>query len=89
LSNKGFVRVGTGVPKILCPIIGRVSMNIATINASAVPGVCSLKMGMPVTVISNNANDKNSISTIAKLCNTIPYEIAVHIPAHLKRIIID
>lgn len=75
--------------KIACPIIGRVSMNITSIDASALPGVCGLHMGMPVTVISNDPSAPNSIASIAKRCGTITYEIAVKIPAHLKRIVVD
>lgn len=94
LSNKGAVQVivqdhgGGGTKSIVCPIIGRVSMNIATIDASAVPGVCSLKLGMPVIVVSDNRDDPNSISAHARNCGTIDYESVVKIPPHLKRIIV-
>lgn len=80
LSNKGCVQVG--MEKIVCPIIGRVSMNITCIDVSHVSGAA---IGTPVIVISDNSSDKNSILSMAEMCETIPYEIAVHIPAHLKR----
>lgn len=80
LSNKGQVEVNG----ILCPIIGRVSMNITTIDVSAVPAV---KLGDTVTIISDDNASPISISNIATTCQTIPYEILVHIPAHLRRVI--
>lgn len=78
LSNKGQVEVNG----ILCPIIGRVSMNITTIDVSDVPAV---KLGDTVTIISDDNKSPISISNIAKTCQTIPYEILVHLPAHLRR----
>jgi alanine racemase len=80
LSNTGQVEVNG----ILCPIIGRVSMNITTIDVSNVPQV---KLGDIVTIISNDNNSPISVANIAKTCNTIPYEILVHIPAHLRRVL--
>jgi len=84
LSNRGTVLVGEN--RIPCPIIGRVSMNITTIDVTKIQ---SVNEGMEVTVISNNTNDPNSIVSIAKKCDTIPYEIAVKISAHLKRVVVD
>ena len=80
LSNKGQVEVSG----ILCPIIGRVSMNITIIDVSDVPEV---KPGDTVTIISDDTNSPISISNIANTCQTIPYEILVHIPAHLRIVI--
>ncbi len=81
LSNQGMVKIGD----IFCPIIGRVSMNITTIDISNVPDMI---LGDKVIVISNNKNDPNSIINIAKMCDVIPYEILVQIPQHLRRTII-
>ena len=80
LSNKGQVEVNG----ILCPIIGRVSMNITTIDVSGVPAV---KLGDTVTIISDDNASPISVNNLAKTCQTIPYEILVHIPAHLRRVI--
>lgn len=80
LSGKGFVAV-RGIP---CPIIGRVSMNITTIDISAFP---DLALDEPATIINADMGTKNSISEIAELCGTIPYDILVRIPAHLRRIV--
>ena len=81
LSNCGVVKIGN----IFCPIIGKISMNITSIDMSSVP---SAKSGDKVIIISNNADDPNSITNIAELIDTIPYEILVQIPQHLRRRII-
>ena len=87
MSNNGSIQVGPD--NAACPIVGRVSMNITTIDVTDVPSAANLKIGSPVKVISNTASDPNSITAIAKRCGTISYEIAVRIPAHLKRVVID
>jgi len=81
LSNKGFVKVRDR----FCPIIGRVSMNISSIDVSEIP---NLKIGEEVVIISENPKDKNSIEKIAEQSQAIVYEILVHIPQHLKREVI-
>ncbi|HEY4478447.1 MAG TPA: alanine racemase [Candidatus Paceibacterota bacterium] len=82
LSNTGEVKIGN----IFCPIVGRVSMNIATIDISR---IVNAKIGDEVIVISKNRKDKNSIENIAKICETIPYEISVYIAQHLKRNVVE
>ena len=78
LSNKGFVKI----KEKFCPIVGRVSMNITSIDISEIENI---KIGDEVVIISSNAVDKNSAENNAKICETIPYEILVDIPQHLKR----
>ena len=84
LSNCGFVQVGQN--DIVCPIIGNVSMNMTTIDVSHVGHI---KQEMEVTIFSNNLNDRNSIVELAKYGKLLPYELAVHIPAVLKRTVVD
>lgn len=81
LSNKGSYKVG----RVFCPLAGRVSMNMTSIDVSAVAGI---KIEDEVTVISGKKTDQNSVENIAKLCDCIPYEVLVHIPSHLRRRII-
>ena len=71
--------------RIICPIVGRVSMNITTIEIPSQTKDKVIEIGSTVIAISNNPSDSNSIASIAKLSGTITYEIAVHIPEHLKR----
>jgi alanine racemase len=82
LSNRGFFKIGNH----FCPIIGKVSMNITSTNATSVPAA---KEGDEIIIISSNQSDKNSVINIAKIAGTIPYEILVHIPQHLKRIVVN
>ena len=81
LSNRGFFKVGN----IFCPIVGRVSMNISTIDVSAIPNI---RMDDPVIVVSSDSADKNSVENIARACGAIPYEILVHIPQGLRRSVV-
>lgn len=81
LSNLGSVKV----KGVLCPIVGRISMNIASIDVSAAG---DLALEETVQVISADKKSLNSVENMARLCNTIPYEILVHIPAHLKRTVV-
>ena len=83
-KSRGFIHVGP--ERIVCPIIGRISMNIATIDVSALPGAA---IGMEAVVVSRNPSDPNSIGSIARACATIPYDIAAKIPAHLKRVVVE
>ncbi len=81
LSNKGAMTIGESV----CPIVGRVSMNITTIDVSAVPDV---QVGQEVTVISNQSNNPNSILHWADICDTIAHEQLVYLDSSTKRIIV-
>jgi alanine racemase len=82
LSNRGSFKIGS----VFCPIVGRVSMNITSIDVSLVPGA---KLGDEVTIISNTKSDENSVSNLAQKAETIPWEILVHIPQHLKRVVVS
>ncbi len=84
LSNNGMIEVGD--ERISCPIIGRVSMNITCIDIS---GKDNINIGSTAIVISNIPTRDNSIQSICSKISTIPYEIVVKIPAHLKRKIIE
>ena len=81
LSNTGFVKI----KNIFCPIVGRVSMNMCSVDVSEVK---NLKYGDEVVVISKNSEDKNSVENISKFCETIAYEILVHIPQSLRRVVL-
>jgi len=81
---RAYLKIGSN--GTICPIVGRVSMNIISIDVS---GVQDVTVGTPVQVISTTPSDPNSIHTFAKVCGTINYETIVRIPAHLKRKIVD
>ncbi|MDD5165584.1 MAG: alanine racemase [Candidatus Pacebacteria bacterium] len=83
LSNIGTVLVGPH--RTPCRIIGRVSMNIVIVDISHVQDI---NVGAEAIAISGKSTDENSIVNMAKKCGTISYEIAVHIPAQLKKVIV-
>ena len=65
-----------------CRIVGRVSMNITTIDVAGVP---EAQVGDEVVVLSDDPNAENSVENVAKICHTTPYEILIHIPGYLHR----
>lgn len=81
LSNVGSV----GIDGVYAPIAGRVSMNITSLDVSAIKNPY---VGQTVTVIGLDVSAPNSLQFSARLANTITYELAVHIPAHLKRTVV-
>lgn len=82
LSNLGAVLID----KIACPIIGRVSMNITSVDISEVKN--PLK-GQEAIIYSNNPTDPNSIKNVALTCQTIAHEILVKEAPSTRRIIVD
>lgn len=81
LSNSGFVKI----KGVFCPIIGRVSLNITTVDVSKVKNP---QLGDEVIIISNETGDKNSIENIIKTCDTTPYDILTRIPAQIRRTVV-
>jgi alanine racemase len=80
LSNKGSILINEKIASV----VGRVNMNIITVDISGI----NVKRDDKVVVISRNPEDRNSIANMARTSEASPYEIAVHIPAHLKRVLI-
>lgn len=81
LSNIGYVTIDG----IVCPIIGRVSMNITTIDISKIDKPYT---GQGVVIYSNNPSDKNSIKNCAFLCQTIPTNLLSSLSPLIRRVII-
>jgi len=89
LSNRGKMIVkaadGTGV---VCPVIGRVCMDLTLLDVTDVPGV---GIGSEVVVYSPRREDPNSVESTAEAADTIPYVVTcavskrvprVYLPAH-------
>lgn len=70
---------------IECPIIGRVSMNLTTIDLSK---VVDPHVGQQAIVYSLLPTDKNSLAKAAVLCGTIPHELLIHLSASTKRVLV-
>ncbi|HEX2792419.1 MAG TPA: alanine racemase [Candidatus Paceibacterota bacterium] len=67
-----------------CPIAGRVSMNMTTLDITGAGGVAQ---GDRVIAISRTPEHPNSVANIAERIGTIPYEVLVHVPPHLRRVV--
>ncbi len=85
LSNMGTVQVRG----VACPIIGRVSMNMTTIDVTDIPDIA---VGDIVTLIRRDLDAPNSVPGIARSVSTDAYReseyvVLVHIPQHLKRVL--
>jgi alanine racemase len=80
LSNKGFVKLGNAN----CKIIGRISMNITTIDLSDVKKPI---IGDEVVVYSAKMKDKNSFQNSAEMSNTIPYTLLTGLSMSIKRVV--
>lgn len=82
LSSSGCVNINGQ----FCKILGRVSMNLTVVD---VTNLQEVKVGGKAIVISPELGDKNSAEAMAKICNTITYDILVRVPQHLRREIVD
>ena len=82
LSNKGYVTIDG----VVCPLIGRVSMNISAVDISTVPNPA---VGHEVIVYSDNKQDSNSLYNAARKAGTIPYVLLVHLASSTKRIVVQ
>lgn len=81
LSNKGVVRIRS----FYAPIVGRVSMNITSVDVTNIPHI---KIGDTVINYSSIMKDRNSILNTSRICNTIPYEILVNFNSSIKRVLV-
>jgi alanine racemase len=82
LSNRGSV-IAKGK---LAPIVGAVSMDLTTIDASACP---ELSVGDPVTLLGSEGGVSIDAQQIARLAGTISYSVVCGISARVKRVYVD
>lgn len=82
LSNIGQFKINDQ----FCHVRGRVNMNITSIDVS---NIKDLKLEDRVIIISEDRKDLNSVANFAKMANTIPYDIFVHINSSLKRKVVE
>jgi alanine racemase len=78
LSNKGKVLVQDR----LCPVLGAVSMDVTTIDVTAVP---ALRPGDPVTLLGGEIDAQQ----IARTAGTISYAVLCGISSRVARIFVD
>jgi len=84
LSNKAQFKVLHTDRSILARIAGRVCMNMTCLDC----GVNDIYRGDRVLIVSDDKNDPNSIQSLAKIMNTVPYEVLVKIHSSIRREII-
>ncbi len=77
LSNVGYVSIrGT-----LCPIVGRVSMNLTTIDITDV----EVQVDEEVVVIDENSDSPVSLIRQSERAGMIPYDMLVHFNKEMFR----
>jgi alanine racemase len=82
LSNKGSV-IATGK---LAPIVGAVSMDLTTIDATASP---ELRAGDSVTLLGSEGEISIDAQQIARQAGTISYSVLCGISARVKRVFVE
>jgi alanine racemase len=84
LSNLGKMLVkGAGGKYVVCPILGRVCMDLTMLDVTEVP---EAGVGRDVVVISPRRDDPNSVESIARLIDTIPYTVTCGISKRVPRV---
>ncbi|UCC48171.1 MAG: alanine racemase [Gemmatimonadota bacterium] len=78
LSNNGFVRFGEGE----APIVGRVCMDVTVVDVTELHEVGP---GSAATLIGGPQDGPTGLSTVAKRCGTIDYEILTGLTQRLPR----
>jgi alanine racemase len=82
LSNRGaFVVDGA-----LCPIVGRVAMNMTSIDLTAAPNA---HVGSNVILLGEDGDARVDADMWATWCETINYEIVARLPSELPREYVD
>jgi alanine racemase len=82
LSNKAHVLLG----EHLCPVVGRVSMDLITIDLTDVPHAA---IGDDVTLLDNDPISPVSAYKLAEWSGTSPYEVFTRIGQRIRRVAVD
>jgi alanine racemase len=68
------------------PVIGRVSMDLTTVDLGDVPAAC---VGDEVTLLDSDPLSPVSVYELAKWSDTIPYEVFCRISQRVKRVAVE
>ena len=79
LSNKGYALLGG----LRCPIVGRVTMDMLTLDATAAP---QARVGDDVVLIGRQQAQRITAAEIARTLGTIPYEITTALSSRVPRV---
>ena len=82
LSNKAVMRIRN----MQAPVLGRISMDQTILDLTDLPEV---NVGDQVEIISPDPSQPNSVENLAKLANTIPYEIICRLGRRVRRSLVD
>ncbi len=82
LSNRGYVLIRGQE----APIAGRVSMDQATVDVTAIPGVA---IGDEVVLLGSQGSETLDAWNLADLCGTVPWEVLCAIGARVPRVLCD
>jgi len=69
--------------RVTVPVVGRISMDQTTVDLT---GAGDVRVGDPVVVIDDEPVAPNSVESIARMLDTIPYEITCLIGARVARV---
>ena len=83
LSNKGQVRLGEVPAARLAPVVGRVSMDATLVDLT---DVADARVGLEATLIEADAQSPISVTAVACLADTIPYEILTGLTSRVPRV---
>jgi alanine racemase len=83
----GLLRAASGSGHMLvrgrrCPIVGRVSMDLTTLDVTDLP---ACELGDPVTVIGEQGGSALTADDLADACGTIAYEVLTQISPRVPR----
>jgi alanine racemase len=83
LSNTGKMLIDDHV----VPVVGRISMDQTIVDLTAlIREKVSLRPGREVVVIDNRRESPNSVEALAKILDTIPYEITTSLGPRARRV---
>ena len=82
LSNRAVVRIA-GMD---APVCGRVSMDQMTVD---VTDIANVRVGDEVEIISSDPQAPNCVENLARLADTIPYEITCHLGHNMRHVLVD
>jgi alanine racemase len=74
------------VSGIACPVVGRVSMDLTTIDLTRTKHPT---IGDEVTILDNDPLSPASVYHLAQLANTIPYEILSRVGPRMRRVAVE
>lgn len=79
LSNRAQVLVHGG----RCPIVGTITMDMMMVDVTGVPRV---RVGDEVVLVGRSGREEVSVSELARLAGTVPYEIVTRLSSRLPRV---